>query len=107
MKKRTTSLLRQFCWILFLLTIYALPTPFADDPFVDRHIVLTDDSLPVAIAPGEVTRVTGSSGINTLNVPTGARVECRNFIGANVFYFEEPAEHFTIYPIFTTFLLLI
>ncbi len=114
MKKRTTRHLRQFCWILFLLTIYALPTAvaadgsttgsmenrstsFADDPFVDRHIVLTDDSLPVTIASGEVTRVTGSSGINTLNVPTGARVECRNFIGANVFYFEEPAEHFTIY----------
>ncbi|MCA1784583.1 MAG: IPT/TIG domain-containing protein, partial [Desulfobacteraceae bacterium] len=41
--------------------------------------------------------MTGSPGVNTLNVTSGARVECRNFVGANRLNLEELTEQFTIY----------
>ncbi|MGD9732996.1 MAG: putative Ig domain-containing protein [Desulfamplus sp.] len=64
---------------------------------VNTYLVLTDSSVPFTIPYGSYTQVTGSAGVNTINVESGARVEFRNFIGANVVNFlEDSASDFTV-----------
>ncbi|MGD9732695.1 MAG: hypothetical protein AB7U45_10985 [Desulfamplus sp.] len=58
--------------------------------------VLTDQSPPFTISYGEYMKVFGSAGINTINVESGARVECINFVGQNVVNIEDAASAFKV-----------
>ncbi|MGD9732107.1 MAG: C13 family peptidase [Desulfamplus sp.] len=58
--------------------------------------ILTDSSPSCSIASGGYVRVFGSDGINTLNVESGAKVECVNFPGQNQIIINEASSNFTV-----------
>ncbi|MGD9730863.1 MAG: LamG-like jellyroll fold domain-containing protein [Desulfamplus sp.] len=60
--------------------------------------VLTDSSPSLSISSGENIKVYGSSGVNTLNISSGATVECINFVVANVINLvDDSASDFTVH----------
>lgn len=66
----------------------------ADAP--TSYKVLTAQSPQLTVNYGEYVKVFGSSGINTIDVKSGGRVECVNFIGANVVNIEDAGSGFTV-----------
>lgn len=76
---------------------------FTDEPIIElpetvtSYKVLTDNSLPLNIIKGQYVQVFGSAGVNTINVESGGRVECRNFVGSNVVNIEDNSSDFTVY----------
>jgi hypothetical protein len=88
----------QFCLALMLVSpffILLISVGAAENP--STHIVFSDYSGPIVIPSGVHARVIGSEGSNTLEVSSGAEVECRNFIGANVVILAEPTDQFIVY----------
>ncbi|MGD9730883.1 MAG: C10 family peptidase [Desulfamplus sp.] len=63
---------------------------------ITSYKILTAQSPQLTINYGDYFKVFGSSGINTLNVKSGGRVECVNFIGANVVNIEDASSGFTV-----------
>ncbi|MBF0205007.1 MAG: hypothetical protein HQK67_12050, partial [Desulfamplus sp.] len=64
---------------------------------VTSYKVLTNQSGQFTINYGEYVRVFGSSGGNTINVQSGGKVECVNFIGANIININDNASDFKVY----------
>lgn len=65
---------------------------------LNNYKVLTDSSPSLDIESGENIKVYGSSGINTLNISSDAKVECVNFPGANVINLvDDSASDFTVH----------
>ncbi|WP_186441548.1 InlB B-repeat-containing protein, partial [Desulfamplus magnetovallimortis] len=69
---------------------------------IDSYLILTDSSPAFTIPYGAYTQVFGSSGINTLSIEEGAKVDCKNFAGANVVNIDELFAAFDIFRIDTT-----
>lgn len=59
--------------------------------------VLNDNSAPLTINYGEYVKVFGSAGGNDLNVLSGGRVECVNFVGSNNITIADERSDFTVY----------
>ncbi len=64
---------------------------------IQSWLVLTDNSDPLILSLGDHAQVFGSTGINIINIETGARVQCLNFIGSNQINVEESSSEFTVY----------
>ncbi|MBF0412127.1 MAG: C10 family peptidase [Desulfamplus sp.] len=64
---------------------------------ITSYKVLTSQSPQLTVNYGEYVKVFGSSGINTVNVKSGGRVECANFAGANVVNIDDYASYFMIH----------
>ncbi|MBF0209751.1 MAG: C10 family peptidase, partial [Desulfamplus sp.] len=64
---------------------------------INSYKVLTDSSNPFTINYGDYVKIFGSKGVNTINVQSGGRVECVNFVGANIINIEDKFSDFTIY----------
>lgn len=64
---------------------------------VTAYLHLTDEMVPFTVPYGANMLVFGSSGGNTLNVATGARLECRNFTGSNVLNIQDETSIFVVY----------
>ncbi len=62
---------------------------------VQSYLVLTDESAPFYLSPGNYVQTFGSETNNTVNIEKYARVQFQNFIGANVINIEEAASEFT------------
>lgn len=64
---------------------------------VTSYQILTDQSSSLTVSYGDYIRVVGSNTGNIITLESGARVECINFIGANVVNFEESSFDFMVY----------
>ncbi|MBF0390968.1 MAG: C10 family peptidase [Desulfamplus sp.] len=62
---------------------------------INSYKVLTDSSNPFTINYGDYVKIFGSKGVNTINVKSGGRVECVNFVGANIINIEDKFSDFT------------
>ncbi|MBF0113058.1 MAG: C10 family peptidase [Desulfamplus sp.] len=63
---------------------------------INSYKVLTAQSNQLTINYGDYVKVFGS-GANTINIKSGGRVECVNFIGSNVLNIEDSSSDFTVY----------
>lgn len=66
------------------------------------HKILTEQSSSLNIAYDEYVRVFGSAGVNTINVESGAQVECVNFVGPNEININDYSSDFTVYRLGAT-----
>lgn len=64
---------------------------------VTSYKVLTEQSGEVTINSGEYVRVFGSSGVNTINVKSGGKAQCVNFVGSNVLKIEDASSGFKVH----------
>ena len=74
-----------------LIQVFDLPEE------IQSWFVLTDDSAPLTLSLGEYAQIFGSTGMNTVNLETGARAQCLNFVGPNQINLEEDSSQFTVY----------
>ncbi len=63
---------------------------------ITSYRVLTDSSNSLSINYGEYIKVFGSADINTIDVKSGGRVECVNFVGANIVNIADYPSDFTV-----------
>ncbi|MBF0203032.1 MAG: fibronectin type III domain-containing protein [Desulfamplus sp.] len=63
---------------------------------VNAYNVLKEQSNQCSINYGEYVRVFGASGGSIINVQSGGRVECVNFVGSNVVNIDDQSGDFTV-----------
>jgi hypothetical protein len=59
--------------------------------------VFTSDTTELTIHSGDYIQGYGTSEPNTVNVKSGGKIECLNFVGSNVINFEEDSTGFTVH----------
>ncbi|MBF0412598.1 MAG: hypothetical protein HQK70_07800 [Desulfamplus sp.] len=59
--------------------------------------ILTEQSSQLTVNYGEYIKVFGSAGVNIINVKSGGRVQCVNFVGSNVVNIDDDSAGFTVY----------
>ncbi len=64
---------------------------------IQSYLVLTDDSAPCYVFPGNYFQIYGSTGNNIVNIKQYARAQFQNFIGENEINLEEASSEFTVY----------
>lgn len=69
---------------------------FKTSSLYTSYQILTVDSAPLTIKHGEYVKVIGSNGSHTINLESGAKAECVNFIGANILNIEDASSGFTV-----------
>ena len=64
---------------------------------INTFLALTDASAELSIPYGAYAKIYGSTGANAISLKSGAKVECINFVGANVINIvDDSASDFTV-----------